>query len=111
MFDVTFEVSSYDSCAIPYNAVMCCDPPDYGVDIKYTKNKFDHQSYIKFLNHIKKFCNVIHSNSTKFKEIYETSDNVEEIVIWDRINCKNPGKTRTELLYSFKIEIPLSSSL
>ena len=51
--------------------------------------------------------------STKFKEICETTDNVEEIVIWDRINCKNPGKTRTELLYLFKIEmeIPLCSSV
>ena len=102
MFDVTFEVASYVSCEIPCNAVVYCDPPYYGADTKYTNIRFDHQSYIKFLNHIKKFCNVIHSNSTKFKEIYKTTDNVEEIVIWDRINCKNPGKTRTELLYSSK---------
>ena len=100
MFDVTFVVSSYDSSKIPDNVVYC-DPPYYGVDIKYTKNKFDHEEYINFLNNIKKDCKVIHSNSTKFLEVYNGSETVEEIELWDRINSKNPGRTRTELLLLF----------
>ena len=57
-------------------------------------------------------CIIIHSNSTMFKDVYKMDEHetVEEIVLWDRINSKNPGKTRTELLYNFRpAGIPASS--
>ena len=102
MFDVSFEVADY--CDIDYDndAVIYLDPPYYGVDIKYTKDKFNHTKYVKYLKKLLEHnCTVIHSNSTMFKDVYKMDEHetVEEIVLWDRINSKNPGKTRTELLY------------
>ena len=84
-FHITFEVASYDWCKIPYNSdtVVYCNPPNYGVDIKYTNNKFDHETYTKFLKNLKLSCKVIHSNSTMFPDIYANNKNetIQEIEI------------------------------
>jgi DNA adenine methylase len=106
-FNVTFEVSDYRDVvkSIRKPCVIYLDPPYFETTNNlrgvYSKNKFCHEEYIEFLYHIRNNSKItlIHSNSVMLNSIYETNENVEVIELYDRMNSKNPGKTRLELLY------------
>jgi DNA adenine methylase len=100
-FNVTFEASDYRDIEIGDDCVLYLDPPYYQTSNRYSIDKFSHDEYVEYLNRVKNNSTIslIHSNSIMFRDIYETDENVEEIKLYNRINCKNPGQKRIELLF------------
>ena len=114
-FDVHFHVCDYVNVVRNYivdyseprssdtmcRSVIYLDPPYFNSFDKYSKHDFCYKNYINVLKYLHQFENlsIIHSNSVFFSEIYESNENIEEIRLYDRINSKNPGKIRIELLY------------
>jgi DNA adenine methylase len=99
-FDVTFEVSDYRD--VDYeNCVAYLDPPYYDTQNGYSSEGFSHREYVKFLNLLQTdhTVKIIHSNSAAFRNIYESDENILEIEMHNRMNSKNPGQKRIELLF------------
>jgi site-specific DNA-adenine methylase len=98
--DITFETRDYRDVEYA-NAIVYMDAPYYGTFDEYTATPFYHDSYIQTLNRLRENPSItlIHSNSSAFREVYETKEDIEEITLYNRANSKNPGSTRTELLY------------
>jgi DNA adenine methylase len=97
--DITFEVRDYKD--VDYeNSVVYLDAPYYGTFDEYTST-FCHKEYINTLLQLRQNPSIklIHSNSTAFREIYKTEEQIEEITLYNRINSNNPSSIRTELLY------------
>ena len=100
-FDISFRVNDYQQQAFyPYSTVYF-DPPYFNTFDKYSKNNFCYHTYIQVLTHLRHQKNIflIHSNSIDFMKVYKTDENILQIELYDRINKKNPGKIRIELLY------------
>jgi DNA adenine methylase len=99
--DITFEVNDYRNVEICDNSASYLDPPYYDNYNTYSQESFDYTSYIDYLRNILQNPNIklIHSNSNSFRKIYESKENIEEIILYNRINCKDPSSTRVELLY------------
>ena len=105
IFDVNFLVSDYTNMLSWFpQCIMYLDPPYFDTFGKYSKNKFCYQTYINFLKCLKQNDRIllIHSNSFQFTDVYFSNEIVEKVMLYDRINSKNPGKIRIELIFSDK---------
>jgi DNA adenine methylase len=95
--DITFEVKDYKDVEYYDNSVVYMDPPYYGTFDEYTST-FCHKEYINTLHQLRQNPSValIHSNSSAFRDIYTTDENIEEITLYTtarivRIQDQNEG--------------------
>jgi site-specific DNA-adenine methylase len=101
-FDVTFECKDYiDVIDLYPNATFYMDPPYYGTFNKYNSARFNHDEYVSILEELRENPDIelIHSNSGKFADIYDTDEDSMPIDVRIRIHSTNPSEHRKELLF------------
>ena len=99
-FDVTFDVANFFDLELE-GCTLYLDPVYYGTFDEYSTQRFNHIEYVKKLKTIREneSISLIHSNSIGFLDIYETDEEVEEIICQERMNAKNMNGRRVELLF------------